>query len=45
MPDHKRACRSLLLRERQKLRRELTNSVTVERYKICHPEAVEDGEQ
>ena len=45
MPDHERSCRSLLLGERQELRRKLAHNVAVERHDVRDPEAVEDREQ
>ena len=45
MPDHERNRRSLLLGERQELRRKLAHHVAVERDKVRDPEAVEDREQ
>jgi hypothetical protein len=45
MPYHKRDCRSLLLGQRQELRRKITQSVTVERHVVCSKETVQDREQ
>ena len=45
MPDHERSRRSLLLGERQELRRKLARHVAIERDAVRDPEAVEDGEQ
>ena len=45
MPDHERDGRSLLLGERQELRRKLAHHVAVERHGVRDPEAVEDREQ
>ena len=45
MPDHERDCRSLLLGERQEVRRKIAQNVAVERHIVRDPEAVEDREQ
>src|ERR1700674_1894840 len=45
MPNHEWHCFPLLLGKCQTLCRKLTNSDAVERHKICHPVAVEDGER
>ena len=45
MPNHERDCRSLLLRERQELRRKLAQGIAIERHMVRGPEAVEDREQ
>ena len=45
MPNHERDRRSLLLGERQELRRKLAHNVAVERHIVRDPEAVEDREQ
>ena len=45
MPDHERDRRSLLLGERQELRRKLAHNVAVERYIVHRPKAQEDREQ
>ncbi len=45
MPDHERDRRSLLLGERQELRRKLAQRVAIERHIVRDPEAIEDGEQ
>ena len=43
--DHQRGRRSLLLGERQELRRKLAHHVAIECHKVRGPEAVEDREQ
>src|ERR1700682_5620681 len=45
VPNHQRSCRPLFLSKRQELRGKFADSVAVERYKICCPEAVQDGVQ
>ena len=45
MPDHERNCRTLLLGERQELRRKLAHDIAVERDVVRDPEAVEDRKQ
>ena len=45
MPDHERDCRSLLLGERQKLRRKIATDIPIECHKARDPDAVEDREQ
>src|SRR5262249_17685063 len=45
MPNHKRNCRSLLFGERHKLRREVTQSVAIERDIISDPKTVNDCKQ
>src|SRR5262249_39704162 len=45
MRNHERYCRSLLVGERQKLRREASQIVAVEAHKVPDPEPIEDREQ
>ena len=45
MPDQKRGCRTLLLGERQELRRKLAHNIAVECDVARDPEAVENREQ
>ena len=45
MPDHERASRALLFRQRQKLGGELTHHVAVEGDKVRDPQAIKNGEQ
>ena len=45
MANHERDCRSLLLGERQELRCEVAQNVTIKRHIVPDPEAVEDREQ
>src|ERR1700745_1487081 len=45
MPNHERACRPLLLRQRQELRRETATDIAVEGHKIRYPEGVKNREQ
>ena len=45
MPYHERDCRSLLLGEREELRRKLAHHVAIESYMVRDPETVEDREQ
>src|SRR6516165_5754654 len=45
MPEHERDGRPLLHGQSEELRRELTDHVAVERYKIRDPTAVQDREQ
>src|ERR1700730_5869581 len=45
MPNHERAYRPLLLRQRQELRREIANDIAIECHEVRDPEGVEDGEQ
>ena len=45
MPDHERDLRLLVFRDRQDLRRQLAQSVAVERHKVRYPEPVEDRKQ
>ena len=41
MPEHERDCRSMLLRQRQALRRKLTHSIGLKRHKVRHPKTEE----
>ena len=45
MPEHERDCRSMLLRQRQALRRKLTHSIGLKRHKVRHPKTEEDRKQ
>ena len=45
MRNHERACRLLLLGERQELRGKLAQCMALERYKVSSPEAIEDRKQ
>ena len=45
MPNHEGDCRSFFLGEGQELRREVAQSVAVERHIVPDPESVNDREQ